>query len=185
MSELNKQWLINRLKDLADGCGRSKKESHGQDEVYYRAKEQAYTKAKELAELLRSRSQLANSRFADCHIWETGDKLETISDKCEVLITAADIKTLIAHPANEPLTLEQMRQMDTDMENRPWVWIEVLKPFKYELKTSAYYQVQSDCTHDRAFCCGYPGLGFAFDYDDFGKTWLTYRRKPEGSENDA
>jgi hypothetical protein len=90
-----------------------------------------------------------------------------------------------AHPSNEPLTLEQMRQMDTDMENRPWVWIEVLKPFKYELKTSAYYQVQSDCTHDRAFCCGYPGLGFAFDYDDYGKTWLAYRRKPEGSENDA
>lgn len=53
----------------------------------------------------------ANTRFADCHIWEPGDTLDTIADKCEVLIKAADIRALIAQPSTEPLTLEQLRKM--------------------------------------------------------------------------
>lgn len=64
------------------------------------------------------RSQPDNSRFADCHIWETGDNLNTISDKCEVLIKADDIKALIAHPANEPLTLEHMDCKTCQFEDR-------------------------------------------------------------------
>lgn len=52
----------------------------------------------------------SNARFADCHIWETGDKLETISDTCEVLIKAADIRELIAQPSSEPQTLEQLME---------------------------------------------------------------------------
>ena len=65
MSELNKQWLVDRLCNLAEGCGRSKRESHGQDEVYYRAKEQAYKKAMELAEILTDSAQTANAQTAN------------------------------------------------------------------------------------------------------------------------
>ena len=52
------------------------------------------------------RAQPANSRFANYHIWEPGDRLDTISDKCDVLIKAKDIKALMVQPANKPLTCE-------------------------------------------------------------------------------
>ncbi|BAK99728.1 hypothetical protein OBV_25300 [Oscillibacter valericigenes Sjm18-20] len=52
------------------------------------------------------RTHPANDRFADCHIWEPGDKLDSISDKCDVLIKAADIKALIAQPSYDPLCAE-------------------------------------------------------------------------------
>lgn len=100
------------------------------------------------------------------------------SNECPSKFTAFSAKS-----SNEPLTLGQLRKMDVDMKNRRWVWIEALKPFSYEHKVSAYYQVQLDYTQGEAFVCGYPGLSFGFDYADYGKTWLAYARKPEGSEN--
>lgn len=59
-----------------------------------------------------------------------------------------------------------------------WVWIETLKPFQYEKKVSGYYRKTNDYTKGKAFCCGYPGIGFAFDYKDYGVTWLAYKTKP-------
>lgn len=80
---------------------------------------------------------------------------------------------------NAPLTLEELRGMDL----REWCWIEVLVPFDFAPKVSAYYQRQEVGTESGAmrgtFWCGYPGLTFGFDYSDYGKTWLAYRRKPE------
>jgi 23S rRNA pseudoU1915 N3-methylase RlmH len=83
---------------------------------------------------------------------------------------------------NNPLTLEELRKMDADVENPHWVWIKVLKPFGYSEKVSAYYQTHECGTADgamkRTFWCGYPGLIFGFDYADYGKTWIAYARKP-------
>lgn len=80
-------------------------------------------------------------------------------------------------PSTAPLTLDELRKMDSDMQTRRWVWIKVIATDgRHE---SAYYRVQSDYTHGRAFCCGWPGTGFAFEYADYGKTWLAYRCKPE------
>lgn len=76
---------------------------------------------------------------------------------------------------NEPLTLEEVRALSL----RDWLWIEVLQDGYYREAKSAYYQVQADYSNGKALCCGYPGLGFEFDYEDYGKTWLAYRRKPE------
>ena len=104
---------------------------------------------------------------------ETFERLKRLHEKFELLRAA---------PENKLLTLEQLRQMDADMKNRRWVWIEVLKPYRSDEKVSAYYRVQSDYTRDRAFCCGYPGIGFSFDYSDYGITWLAYAHKPEGAE---
>ena len=76
-----------------------------------------------------------------------------------------------------PLTLDELREMPI----RDWVWIEILNPdaFRSKETVSAYYRKYDGYKKDEIFWCGYPGLGFGFDYADYGKTWLAYRQKPE------
>ena len=78
---------------------------------------------------------------------------------------------------NEPLTLDELREMPI----RDWVWIDILNPdaFRSKETVSAYYRKYDGYKADEIFWCGYPGLGFGFDYADYGKTWLAYRQKPE------
>ena len=78
---------------------------------------------------------------------------------------------------NEPLTLDELLQLPI----RDWVWIEILNPdaFRSKETVSAYYRKYDGYKADEIFWCGYPGLGFGFDYADYGKTWLAYRQKPE------
>ncbi|WP_313413203.1 hypothetical protein [Sedimentibacter sp.] len=84
---------------------------------------------------------------------------------------------------NPPLTIEELKEISKDIENRQWVWIEILPEYTrhkpYSEAESAYYHVQTDYAKGESFCCGYPGYGFEFEYEDYGKTWLAYRRKPE------
>ena len=72
----------------------------------------------------------------------------------------------------EPLTLDELRQMPI----RDWVWIDVLHSKE---AVSSYYRKYDGYKKDEIFWCGYPGLGFRFFYEDYGKTWLAYRQKPE------
>ena len=58
------------------------------------------------------------------------------------------------------------------------VWIEVLRPFDSKDKVSAYYRKTCDYSQGTSFCCGYPGLSFAFDYEDYGLTWHAFHQKP-------
>ena len=78
---------------------------------------------------------------------------------------------------NTPLTLDELRKLPI----RDWVWIEILNPdaFRSKETVSAYYRKYDGYKKDEIFWCGYPGLGFGFDYADYGKTWLAYRQKPE------
>lgn len=81
-------------------------------------------------------------------------------------------------PPNDPLTLEELREMGLF----EWLWVEVIHPTKSQLLRkveSAYYQVFEDYTDGDAICCGWPGLIHDFAYEDYGKNWLAYRRKPE------
>ena len=73
---------------------------------------------------------------------------------------------------NEPLTLDELREMPI----RDWVWIDVLH---LKEAISSYYRKYDGYKKDEIFWCGYPGLGFRFFYEDYGKTWLAYRQKPE------
>ena len=73
---------------------------------------------------------------------------------------------------NEPLTLDELRQMQIG----DWVWIDVLHSKE---TVSSYYRKYDGYKKDEIFWCGYPGLGFRFFYEDYGKTWLAYRQKPE------
>ena len=77
----------------------------------------------------------------------------------------------------EPLTLDELREMPI----RDWVWIEILNPdaFRSKETVSAYYRKCDGYKKAEIFWCGYPGLGFGFDYVDYGKTWLAYRQKTE------
>lgn len=81
---------------------------------------------------------------------------------------------------NPALTIDELKEINADMDNRPWVWIEVFPEYRLFNPRSqaepAYYRVQADYTEGKAFCCGYPGLGFYFKYEDYGKTWLTYKK---------
>lgn len=79
-----------------------------------------------------------------------------------------------------PLSVVELRLINAETENRSWIWIQISKHVESGNKVSAYYQSQLNYTHGRAFCCGYPGLGFCFEYSDYGKTWLAYLHKPEG-----
>ena len=72
----------------------------------------------------------------------------------------------------EPLTLDELRQMPI----RDWVWIDVIHSKE---AVSSYYRKYDGYKTDEIFWCGYPGLGFRFFYEDYGKTWLAYRKKPE------
>ena len=78
---------------------------------------------------------------------------------------------------NEQLTLDELRKMPI----RDWVWIEILNldAFRSKETVSAYYRKYDGYKKAEIFWCGYPGLGFGFDYADYGKTWLAYRSKPE------
>ena len=72
----------------------------------------------------------------------------------------------------EPLTLDELRQMPI----RDWVWIDVLHSNE---AVSSYYRKYDGYKKDEIFWCGYPGLGFGFDYADYGKTWMAYSQKKE------
>ena len=87
-----------------------------------------------------------------------------------------------SYQLNEPLTLDELRKMPI----RDWVWIEILNPdaFRSKETVSAYYRKYDGYKKDEIFWCGYPGLGFGFDYADYGKTWMAYRQKPEEDDHD-
>ena len=72
----------------------------------------------------------------------------------------------------EPLTLDELRKMPIS----DWVWIDVLHSKE---AVSSYYRKYDGYKKDEIFWCGYPGIGFRFYYEDYGKTWLAYRQKPE------
>ena len=78
---------------------------------------------------------------------------------------------------NEPLTLDELRQMQI----HDWVWIDV---FHSKEAVSSYYRKYDGYKKDEIFWCGYPGLGFRFFYEDYGKTWLAYRQKPEEDDHE-
>ena len=117
----------------------------------------------EAIKVLRTESiELGGAAPSVCRFWEALDMavkaLEDVPDK--------DVGK------NEPLTLDELRQMPI----RDWVWIDVLHSKE---DVSSYYRKYDGYKKDEIFWCGYPGLGFRFFYEDYGKTWLAYRQKPE------
>lgn len=89
-------------------------------------------------------------------------------------LTPEEIMALIPLP-NDPLTLDELREMSL----HDWLWIEILIPSSFKQKESCYYCKFADYGDEKSFWCGWPGTVFAFDYVDYGKTWVAYHHKPE------
>ena len=94
------------------------------------------------------------------------------------ILAALEMPTL--SPPNEPLTLDELREMDGEP-----VWCKWLLPEDKAIEQGKWFIVISG---DKA------GLeikrpaeyGYHFcKIDDYGKTWLAYRRPPEGEEGDV
>ena len=74
---------------------------------------------------------------------------------------------------NDPLTLEELREMDGDP-----VWVQPAKPGG---KIPALWMLLECTSKDKDLYLFTPPSGIAQGYKgaDYGKTWLAYRRKPE------
>ena len=79
-------------------------------------------------------------------------------------ITLKDLQAMAVLPANEPLTLEELRGMDGEP-----VWVEFPK-----CPEASGWMLISAGRH-----CVYDGLLGDCDFENCGKTWLAYRRRPE------
>ena len=77
---------------------------------------------------------------------------------------------------DKALTMERLKKMG-NRQTPQWVWLEILGAG--DKHQSGYYRAQFDYTRGRAFCCGYPGQSYSWNYADYGKTWLAYDHKPE------
>lgn len=89
--------------------------------------------------------------------------------------SAAEAWNYRAENPNEPLTLEELREMGED-----WVWIKFLMPV-YGME-SGYYLKKSPFSDSDKFSCGYsaPKLVVGdLPYGGYGAVWLAYRRRPE------
>jgi Lar family restriction alleviation protein len=100
-----------------------------------------------------------NRNFAECEACYADGPQEASREK------AADSWNRRAAPGNKALTLSELRQMDenTDVEIVP------LKPRLWH----AYKEgISTNCFE-------------TYRYEDYGKTWFAYTRKPEGSDSNG
>lgn len=77
-------------------------------------------------------------------------------------------------PDPEPVSQEALQAL----REGTWVWIQVLVKFDCRTQVSAYYRKAPDFTRGRSFCCGYPGIAYTFDYQDYGRTWTAFTCRP-------
>lgn len=98
----------------------------------------------------------------------------TSREKIALLLCLSDIPT-VTLPPNDPLPLEQLREMDGGPVWTVTIGMEGLG--RWELCTSKIVTV---CPLHRVLRC-VVATGEIMDYelDTYGKTWLAYRRKPE------
>ena len=81
-------------------------------------------------------------------------------------------------PPNEPLTIEQLREMDGEP-----VWCKWLIPEDRAIEQGKWFIVISgdkaglEIKRPAEYGCHFCKI------DDYGKTWLAYRRPPEGTED--
>lgn len=104
---------------------------------------------------------------------------EHLMDPYHIISACAVIdKVPTITPPNEPLTLEQLREMDGEP-----VWVKQLKGLSVCDTDWAVveFRLAPDVKHDK-IRVWWPGSEDEDtpSEDDYGKTWLAYRRPPEG-----
>ena len=88
---------------------------------------------------------------------------------CAVQDLIADTPTIT--PPNEPLPLEQLREMDGEP-----VWVKCLKPDKYTYPPVGWRILETAITGNFGVWNG----DCVLIERDYGTDWLAYRRPPEG-----
>ena len=73
---------------------------------------------------------------------------------------------LVVLPPNDPLTLEELREMDGEP-----VWVVPLNDFDILPANYLVNAYEEQIVVDK--------FGAYLDFEDYGKTWLAYRRRPE------
>lgn len=98
----------------------------------------------------------------------------TNREKIALLLMLEEVPTL-APPPNDPLTLEELREMGGQA-----VWI---SPIKENGEVSAQWMLVSGYTRKEIYLFASScHIMQGYDRKAYGKTWLAYRRKPEEGE---
>ena len=93
-------------------------------------------------------------------------------------VQALDMAITALSRPNEPLTIEQLREMDGEP-----VWCKWLLPEDRAIEQGKWFIVISgdkaglEIKRPAEYGCHFCKI------DDYGKTWLAYRRPPEGDED--
>lgn len=96
----------------------------------------------------------------------------------EQINEAIDMAITVLSPPNKPLTLEELREMDGEP-----VWCKWLLPEDRAIEQGKWFIVISgdeaglEIKRPAEYGCHFCKI------DDYGKTWLAYRRLPEGEED--
>ena len=117
-------------------------------------------------ELIRLANKVANAWRNDAAYWQAAQIIDMLVEELE--------KSTLTQP-NEPLTLEELREMDGDP-----VWGKSLitgKPGEWFILRVV------EMSKTWFIACAGAEQGFG-DKDTYGETWVAYRRPPEG-ESDA
>ena len=89
----------------------------------------------------------------------------SINRICELAQAEKD-GMLVVLPPNDPLTMEELREMDGEP-----VWVVPLNDFEILPANYLVNAYAEQIVVDK--------FGAYLDFEDYGKTWLSYRRKPE------
>ena len=84
----------------------------------------------------------------------------------ELIVQLAAENEALRHPTNPPLTLEELREMDGEP-----VWVVPLNDFDILPANYLVNAYEEQIVVDK--------FGAYLDFEDYGKTWLAYRRRPE------
>jgi hypothetical protein len=114
---------------------------------------------------------------------ETDDQTEVFSTAYKALYWIANGRR--AQPANEPLTIEQLLEMEQRGEGIYVTHADGSPIFRGKQYTAAVLDRIAASVAMGYHLQAIYGRGLTLAEDDCGKTWLAYRRQPEGSENDV
>ena len=84
----------------------------------------------------------------------------------ELIVQLAAENEALRYPTNPPLTLEELREMDGEP-----VWVVPLNDFDILPANYLVNAYEEQIVVDK--------FGAYLDFEDYGKTWLAYRRRPE------
>lgn len=96
----------------------------------------------------------------------SGDSSNDRANQVIDLFDAAPAVEAEPAPSNTPLTLEQLREMDGEP-----VWVVPLNDFDILPANYLVNAYEEQIVVDK--------FGAYLDFEDYGKTWLAYRRRPE------